>query len=147
MKKSIYILILFSLLIFPSCKKNQSKLMRIVNTNIILDTTNIRNKEYRNFMRKLVKEELDGFLKDSTNNLLRGEVLINDEKELIQLVEPILFKIYGENKIIQERPYDAYLFGDYWMLTGTLPEGMKGGTFNIAINRRTCEVVGISHGK
>ena|ERR1035437_1780497 len=147
MKKSICILILFSLLIFPSCKKSQSKLMRIVNTNIILDTTNIRNKEYRNFMRKLVKEELDGFLKDSTNNLLRGEVLINDEKELIQLVEPILFKIYGKNKIIQERPYNAYLFRDYWMLTGTLPEGMKGGTFSIGINRKTCEVVGISHGK
>ena len=140
-------MILFSLLIFPSCKKNQSKLMRIVNTNIILDTTNIRNKEYRNFMRKLVKEELDGFLKDSTNNLLRGEVLINNEKELIQLVEPILFKIYGKNKIIQERPYDTYLFGDYWMLTGTLPEGMTGGTFSIGINRKTCEVVGISHGK
>jgi hypothetical protein len=121
--------------------------MRIVNTNIILDTTNIRNKEYRKFMRKPVKEELDGFIKDSTNNLLRGEILINNEKELIQIVEPILFKIYGKNKIIQERPYDVYLFGDYWMLTGTLPEGMKGGTFSIGINRKTCEVVGISHGK
>jgi hypothetical protein len=95
----------------------------------------------------IAKQELDKFLEDSTANLLRKEILIKDKRKLISVVEPILFDVYGKQKILEERPYEIYLFGDYWIMMGTLPNGMKGGTFTIVINRRTCEVKGISHGK
>jgi hypothetical protein len=147
MKQLIGILILFLLLLSPSCKKAQNKQAKIINSEVLLDTADIKNKEYRKFMGKLAKEELNGFIKNSTKNLLNGKVLINNEEELIQLIEPILFRIYGKEKVIHERPYDAYLFGDYWVLMGTLPKEMSGGTFSIAINRKTCEIVGIFHGK
>ncbi len=90
---------------------------------------------------------LEGFLKDSTKNLLKGKVLIGNKEKLISIAEPILFDIYGRQEILDERPYEIYLFGDYWIMMGTLSEGWKGGTFTIIINRITCEVIGISHGK
>ena len=93
------------------------------------------------------KEQLERFLGDSTTNLLQGEILINDKQTLIEITEPILFKVYGKENIINERPYEIYLFGDYWIMNGTMPRNMKGGTFTIAINRKTCKVIGITHGK
>jgi len=77
-------------------------------------------------------------------------------------VEPILFQIFREKTIINERPYEAYLFDDYWVMMGTmkalpppvlLSNGTQrvamqcGGTFTIVINRRTCEIIGITHGE
>jgi hypothetical protein len=32
-------------------------------------------------------------------------------------------------------------------MMGTLPKGSLGGTFSIVVNRKTCEILGISHGK
>jgi len=93
------------------------------------------------------KKQLEQFIRDSTSNLLKGEILINDNQSLIEIVEPILFKVYGKENIINQRPYEIYLFGDYWIMNGTLPRNMKGGTFTIAINRKTCKVIGITHGK
>ena len=93
------------------------------------------------------KEQLERFIGDSTTNLLQGEILINDKQTLIEIAEPILFRVYGKENIISERPYEIYLFGDYWIMNGTMPLSMKGGTFTIAINRKTCKVIGITHGK
>jgi len=94
-----------------------------------------------------LKGQLEQFLSDSTTNLFQGEILINDMQTLIKIAEPILFKIYGKENIINERPYEIYLFGDYWIMNGTMPPDMKGGTFTIAINRKTCKVIGITHGE
>jgi hypothetical protein len=91
--------------------------------------------------------ELEGFLRDSTKNLLKGKVLIGNNEKLISIAEPILFDIYGRQEILNERPYEIYIFGDYWIMMGTLSKGWKGGTFTIVINRITCEVIGISHGE
>ena len=96
---------------------------------------------------KSAKEQLDRFLSDSTADLLKGEILINDKQTLIKIVEPILFKGYGRENIINQRPYEIYLFGDYWIMKGTMPHVVIGGTFAIAINRKTCKVIGITHGK
>ena len=93
------------------------------------------------------KEELQRFLVDSTMNLVKGEILIKDQEALISIAEPILFGVYGKNEIMDERPYEIYQFDDYWIMFGTMPKDMMGGTFTIVINRKTCKVVGISHGK
>lgn len=93
------------------------------------------------------KTQLDIFLKDSTTNLLNGKTLIADKQTLINITEPILFKIYGKENIIEQRPYEIYLFDDYWIMSGTIPQNMVGGTFTIALNKKTCKVIGITHGK
>jgi hypothetical protein len=48
---------------------------------------------------------------------------IPDRKTAIQVAEPILFKGYGKDQILGEKPYNVCLADGYWILTGTLPEG------------------------
>jgi len=147
MKHIIQILIILFILSSLGCKKNQSNKLEISNSKVFLDTNDIYNKKYRKFVGKLEKEDLDKLLKDSTKKLFHERILINNENELVEMVEPILFRIYGKEMILNERPYDFYRFGDYWILTGTLPKKKLGGTFNIKINRKTCKVICIYHGK
>jgi len=92
------------------------------------------------------KKEIARYLNDPSANLLKGHVLINNQQDLISIAETILFRIYGKQHIIHERPYIINLIGDYWIMEGTL-HTEKGGTFCIVIDRKTCEVKGISHGK
>lgn len=73
--------------------------------------------------------------------------IIKDSVEATTYAESILFKIYGKQKIIDERPYEIYHLGNYWLLTGTLPVGWSGGTFLIIIDGRNSEVLNIKHGK
>ena len=145
MKKSIGIL--FLLLMFTCCKKTQISKSEISESKVFIDTNDVYNKKYRTFIGKLEEKELYKLLKDSTQKHFHERILINNEKELVELVEPILFRIYGKNEILNERPYDYYRFGDFWILTGTLPKQSLGGTFNIKINRKTCQIINISHGK
>jgi len=145
MKKSIGIL--FLLLMFTCCKKTQISKSEISESKVFIDTNDVYNKKYRTFIGKLEEKELYKLLKDSTQKHFHERILINNEKELVELAEPILFRIYGKDEILNERPYDYYRFGDFWILTGTLPKQSLGGTFNIKINRKTCQIINISHGK
>lgn len=102
----------------------------------------------RTFLGKgIARQELTKFIKNKNANLLEGRILIKNKEMLISIVEPILFEIYGKENIISERPYEVFLFDDYWLMMGTLPTNMLGGNFTIAINRKTCGIIGISHGK
>jgi hypothetical protein len=91
---------------------------------------------------------LQSFLSDSTHNVLRGEILIPDEETAIEVAEIFLFKTYGKNKIIKERPYKIGLTNSYWVIIGSLPKQyVLGGTFEIVINSKDGSVVGITHTK
>jgi hypothetical protein len=109
---------------------------------------NSRDSIGRTFLgEEIARDELAIFIKNRHANPLQGRVLIANKEMLISIAEPILFELFGKEDIISSRPYEAYLFEDYWIMMGTLPSGMKGGTFTIAINQKTCEVIGITHGK
>ncbi|HNI44451.1 MAG TPA: YbbC/YhhH family protein, partial [Chitinophagales bacterium] len=73
--------------------------------------------------------------------------IIKDSLTAINVAEPILFSIYGKDNITKQRPYEVYFKDNYWLITGTLPSGWKGGTFLIIIDSRDCKVIRISHGK
>ena len=128
-----------------SCNRNKKESSRDNNSIMIFNLSDSVNRAFagENYSR----EQLERFLNDSSENLLNGEILIYDKQTLIDIAEPILFNVYGKETIINERPYEIYLFGDIWFMNGTMPRQMKGGTFSIAINRKTCEVIGITHGK
>jgi hypothetical protein len=98
----------------------------------------------------------------SDPDFLKGRILIKDEKTLISIAEPILFQIFGEKNILSEKPYETYLFDDYWIMRGTmkaLPPPVllsngalritvqNGGTFTIVVNSKTCEIIGLTHGE
>jgi hypothetical protein len=138
-------LVLIAIAIFSFSCNNKNASSESENSEIIYSSSDSLKRV--SIGEAFSKEQLKRFLNDSTENLIRGEVLLNDKQSLIQLAEPILFRIYGKEDIVEERPYEIYLIGDYWIMSGTLPRDMLGGTFSIAVNRKTCEVIGITHGK
>ena len=75
------------------------------------------------------------------------DTLITDREMAIEIVEPILFKIYGKENIVSERPYECYLIEGYWYICGTLPKDWKGGVFEIIISSKDGKVIELTHGK
>jgi hypothetical protein len=139
------IILLFGFFLTSSCIKTQrvdNKLNDTLYKETTIDTINrvFVGPEYS----KIVVEN---FLKDPSINLFHGKVLINSKEELISFAEPILFRLYGEDNIKSERPYEIYLIDDNWIMMGTLPKDWVGGTFTIVINKKTCEIIGITHEK
>jgi hypothetical protein len=73
--------------------------------------------------------------------------IIRDEKTAVKVAEAILFKIYGEEQIKNERPYTIGFADGYWVMYGYLPKGTLGGVFEIIINSNNGGVIDIRHGK
>lgn len=72
---------------------------------------------------------------------------VKDKQHLIDIIEPVLFSIYGEENILKQKPYEIYFLNDYWIAMGTLPESSLGGTFRIIVKGSTGEVIEITHSK
>ncbi|GAA3739256.1 MULTISPECIES: YbbC/YhhH family protein [Flavobacterium] len=86
--------------------------------------------------------------KKSQHNVIdNNKLVIKDSATVIKIVEPILFDIYGKEKIEKQRPYEIYLLENYWVISGTLPENYVGGTFLIIIDARNSKIIKITHGK
>lgn len=80
-----------------------------------------------------------------TNN--PSEVLIKDSITATTIAESILFGVYGQENIKSQRPYETYLIKSYWVISGTLPKGYKGGTFLLILDSRNSKVIKITHSK
>ena len=95
------------------------------------------------------KSELESALNDTTKLVILNEkeLLIKEENTAIQVAEPILFEIYGKSKIEAQKPYEAYLINNYWVIRGTMSSFSFGGTFSIVIDARNSKVIYIIHYK
>ncbi|WNJ18249.1 YbbC/YhhH family protein [Pontibacter sp. G13] len=94
------------------------------------------------------KSILQASLADSSlHNTLGTTTLLSEETEAVDFAEKVLFKIYGRKSIRSQKPYQSYLIDEYWVISGTLPKNMKGGTFLIIIDSRDNRVIRITHGK
>jgi hypothetical protein len=98
---------------------------------------------------KYAKEELDAVLakKLGHNVVDNKELIVKESKTAIKIAETILFEIYGKENIEEQKPYEKYLIKNYWVISGTLPERSKGGTFLIIIDAKNAQVLKITHGK
>lgn len=85
------------------------------------------------------------------NALIKNEVLsdkvISDSQTAVDVAEIVLFKIYGKNNIIKQRPYDVNFTENHYVINGTLPQNMKGGTFLIILNSKDGKIIKLTHGK
>lgn len=99
--------------------------------------------------KKYAEQEIKSSLTDkSQQNVIDNKtVIIKDSLTAINIAEPLLFNIYGKDNITKQRPYEIYFIDNYWLITGTLPSGWKGGTFLIIIDSRDSKVIRITHGK
>ena len=93
------------------------------------------------------KSELKDALTNKKNTKLKVDKVIADKQTAIAVSEPILFKVYGKDQIIKERPYEVYQINGYWVLNGTLPEKMLGGGFLIILSAKDGQVIKLTHYK
>jgi hypothetical protein len=93
------------------------------------------------------KQELKSALQNSTAKQILVDTLIKDKETAIQVSEAMLFKIYSKDNITSQRPYEVNLIDGYWILNGTLPKNMLGGTFLIIIKATNGQVIKLTHGK
>ena len=93
------------------------------------------------------KKELKQALTNKAEKQILVEKIISDQKMATEFSKTILFKIYGENNIIIQRPYEINHIENYWILNGTLPKNMDGGTFLIIINEINGQIIKLTHGK
>lgn len=123
-----------------SCKADTTKAH-----SIQVDSVNI--SEGRIFLgREVAVQQMKEALKFHTKPFAKDS-LIKDSATAVAIAEPILFNTYGKEQILSERPYEVYLIDSLWYLMGTIPEGHKGGGFEIIINSRDARVMSLRHYK
>ena len=101
---------------------------------------------------RMTKESANSILNESLSdsnihNVIGSKSILTDKVKAVKFAEMILFNQYGKKNIENQKPYDVFVIGEYWLISGTLPIGMKGGTFLIIIDSRNCQIIRLSHGK
>jgi hypothetical protein len=72
--------------------------------------------------------------------------LVSDQKTAIAIAEAVLFHVYGEKAICEQRPYVVKHVCDKWIIDGAPPpRGFAGGSFHIVISQRDGRVLEITH--
>ena len=76
---------------------------------------------------------------------LPNEGLVPDKETAIKIAEVVLFRLYGEEDIIAQRPYKVKKRDDIWWISGTLKPNEFGSAFNIAISKQTGGILHLEH--
>lgn len=138
MKSSLKTSLGFLLMIFIlSCSKRdkQENIFEINNSVIFKENSNIEKAQL----------ELKNALLE--NKILTDKV-ISDSQTAVKVAEDILFKIYGEENIVKQRPYNVKYVEDYYIINGTMPAGIAvGGTFLIIISSKDGKIIKLTHGE
>ena len=72
---------------------------------------------------------------------LPKEGLVPDKETAIKIAEVVLFRLYGEQNIIRQRPYTVKEEDYIWWVSGTLPKDSYGTVFNIGISKQTAAIL------
>lgn len=118
----------------------------VLSSQLAIAQTNNKIDRSQTFLKKYLNKILTN-LKSEPNVIGGNRIIIRDKAELIGFIEPVLFNIYGKSTIENERPYQCYLIGKYWIAFGYLPTSSLGGTFEVVIDRTNLQIIYIMHGK
>jgi hypothetical protein len=72
---------------------------------------------------------------------------VPDVKTAIAIGLAVLTPIYGREVIDGQKPFEATLVGDVWVVMGTLKSGAVGGVAEIDISKKTGTILRVIHGK
>jgi hypothetical protein len=71
---------------------------------------------------------------------------VPDESTAVRIGEAAAIAQYGEKTISEETPFRARLYGDTWMVKGTLhPQGAVGGTAVIKVRKADGRILFMMH--
>jgi NTF2 fold immunity protein len=73
--------------------------------------------------------------------------LVPDAATAIKIAVAVWEPLYGASQIAQEKPYRAYLKGDVWVVTGTLPQNAVGGVAQAQIAKKDGCITSVFHGE
>lgn len=78
--------------------------------------------------------------------------IVPDTATAMRIAEAVWIPMYGASHIAASRPFEAALVttkenGVIWVVAGTLPKGMLGGTPYIEIRQRDGKVLFVEHSK
>ena len=100
---------------------------------------------------RLSRAELKDFLTRTLQKPVEqrgvGQPVIRNEHTAIAIAEALAFGTYGEKQIRSEKPYQAALIDDYWVIMGSLPVGYTGGVFEVILDAKDGRVLHLMHGQ
>jgi hypothetical protein len=71
---------------------------------------------------------------------------VPDESTAVKIGEAAAAAQYGEKTILGEKPFQARLYGETWIVKGTLhPRGALGGTAVIELNKSDGKIAFMTH--
>ena len=124
MKSKIHLVILLGILVF-------------VSIFVIGQTRNKRPKTSDNSIQQSSERA----------NYKPKDGYVPDEETAIAVAVAVWNPIYGREKIEGEKPFHARLKNGVWTVTGSLPEGLDGGTAEADISKDDGRILRIIHGK
>jgi hypothetical protein len=80
-------------------------------------------------------------------NYMPKEGYVPNAETAIKIAVAVWEPIYGKKNIEEEKPYIASLKDGIWTVTGTLPEGSKGGTAIAEISKGSGCILRVIHEK
>ena len=105
------------------------------------------NNPKNNLGFEYAKSQLKEALTNKTERQILADTLISDKETAIAISEAILFKIYGKENIIKQKPYEINKIDGHYIVNGTLSDNAIGGTFLIILNAKNSQVIKLTHGK
>ncbi|NML66277.1 hypothetical protein HHL22_13775 [Hymenobacter sp. RP-2-7] len=94
---------------------------------------------------KVARQQVQQATKGLPSVAIRDTPALPTPEAAITAAEPLLFQKYGRKQILSERPYEVYPLNGYWYITGTLPTGYEGGTFEIILAANDGRVIRLTH--
>lgn len=79
-----------------------------------------------------------------------AEGFVPDASTAIRIAEAVLIPVYGEKTVTNERPYNAKLVDQEWVVKGSVPKALGavivvGGYSEVHINKKTGCIVLLMH--
>ena len=72
---------------------------------------------------------------------------IPDSKTAVAVAEAVLAPIYGQERVLNQRPFSVNEGADQWTVSGSRRRGELGGVATIVISKKTGAILRVSHSR
>lgn len=112
-------------------------------------TNNIKNSTIIPAKDKPLFNLVDSINYYTSNGYIPKNGILSTDTIAVKVAEIILFNIYGENQIKDQRPYNVVLKENVWIIEGdtNTKDNFFGGTFYIELSKETGAILKIIHTK
>lgn len=88
-----------------------------------------------------------GSIYANNHNVKPIEGYVPNKETAITIAVAVLTPIYEKNNIENKKPFSANLKDGVWYVSGSLPEGSLGGVPEVEIDKKSAQILRVTHGK